>query len=168
MVQVLQAGDRQLICLELEPELVSKIARQVGFTCEVSESKRGLLAELRVEGREAPLLLFDAAEPANLGWFSRCQFYVDGHTGAVLQTPMYMANLKDSSGRPLSNSIRLQISKEIPVSFKVAGRQQVNEQVVYSVLASLLAALLETGVAICGGSLVKPLAGRIKELAGRN
>ncbi|HSW49339.1 MAG TPA: hypothetical protein VLH09_04150 [Bryobacteraceae bacterium] len=168
MAQVLQAGDRQLISLELDPELIAKIARQVGYACEVTDGKRGVLAELCVEGREAPLLLFDAAEPANLGWFSRCQFYVDGHTGAVLQTPMYMANQKDSSGRPLPNSIRLQISKEIPISYKVAGRQQVNEQVIYSVLASLLAALLETGVAICGGSLVRPLAGRIKDLAGRN
>ncbi|MFB3776575.1 MAG: hypothetical protein ACE141_03160 [Bryobacteraceae bacterium] len=168
MVQVLQAGDRQLISLELDPDLIAKIARQVGFTCEVTDGKRSVLAELRMEGRESPLLLFDAAEPANLGWFSRCQFYVDGHTGAVLQTPIYMANQRDSSGRPLPNSIRLQVSKEIPAGFKVAGRQQVNEQVVYSVLASLLAALLETGVAICGGSLVKPLAGRVRDMAGRN
>jgi hypothetical protein len=167
-MQVLKAGDRELIALELEPELVSKIARQVGFACEVSDNRRGVLAELRMEGREAPLLLFDAAEPANLGWFSRCQFYVDGNTGAVLQTPIYLANLSDSNGRPLPNSIRLQISKEIPASFKLAGKQQISEQVIYSVFASLLAALLETGVAICGGSLVKPLAGRIRDLAVRN
>ena len=168
MVQVVQAGGRQLISLELDPSLVSKIAQRIGFACEVTDGKRGLVAELRAEARQAPLLLFDAAEPSNLGWFSRCQFYVDGLTGAVLQTPIYVANLKDSGGRPVPNAIRLQIAKEFPASFRVAGRQQANEQVVYSVLANLLAALLETGVAVCGGSVVKPLAGRIKNLTGRN
>jgi hypothetical protein len=167
-MQVLEAGGRQLISLELDAELVSKIAQRTGFACEVTEGKRGLVAELRAEGRQGPLLLFDAADPSNLGWFSRCQFYVDGLTGVVLQTPMYLANLKDSGGRPLSNAIRLQIAKEFPAGFRVAGKQQVNEQVVYSVFANLLAALLETGVAICGGSVVRPLAGRTKNLAGRN
>jgi hypothetical protein len=167
-MQVLQVGGRQLISLELDPELVSKIAQRTGFACEVTEGTRGLVAELRADGREGPLLLFDAAEPSNLGWFSRCQFYVDGLSGAVLQTPIHLANLKDSGGKPLSNAIRLQIANELPASFRVAGRQQVSEQVIYSVFANLLAALLETGVAICGGSVVKPLAGRIKNLAGRN
>ncbi len=167
-MQVLEAGGRQFIELELDPELVSRIAERTGFVCELTDGKRGLVAELRAEGRQVPLLLFDAAEPSNLGWFSRCQFYVDGLTGVVLQTPMYLANLKDSVGRPLSNAVRLQISKELPAHFRVAGRQPVSEQVVYTVLANLLAALLETGVGICGGSVVKPLAGRIKDLAGRN
>jgi hypothetical protein len=167
-MQVLQAGGRQLISLELDPELVSRIAQQTGFVCEVTEGKRGLVAELRAEARQGPLLLFDAAEPSNLGWFSRCQFYVDGLSGAVLQTPIHVANVKDSSGRPLPNAIRLQIAKELPAGFRIAGRQQVSEQAIYSTFANLLAALLETGVAICGGSVVRPLVGRVKNLAGRN
>jgi hypothetical protein len=36
------------------------------------------------------------------------------------------------------------------------------------VLANVLAALVQTGIAICGGSVVKPLAGRIEGPAGRN
>ena len=46
-----------------------------------------------------PLLLFDAADPANLGWFSRCQFYLDCRTGSVMQTPLTVANKRDRAGR---------------------------------------------------------------------
>ena len=145
-MQVLKAGDRQIISLELEPELVTKIARQVGFACEVSDNKRGLLAVLRMEGRETPLLLFDAAEPANLGWFSRCQFYVDGRTGAVMQTPMNVANRKDRSGRPQTGSIRLLISKELPINFRLPGNQPMTENVFYPLLFNFLYALTRTGV----------------------
>ncbi len=127
-MHVVKAGDRELIALDLDPELVSKIASQSGFACKVSENARAVIAELTAESREGPLLLFDAADSANLGWFSRCQFYVDGHTGAVLQTPMYVGNLRDPRGRPMAQSVRLQISKEIPVGVKIAGRQQVSEQ----------------------------------------
>jgi hypothetical protein len=167
-MQVIQAGASQLILLELDPELVSKIAQQSGFNCKVTDSQRGLIAELTAEGREGPLLLFDAADPANLGWFSRCQFYVDGHTGGVLQTPLLIGNLGDRNGRPLANAIRVQISKELPAAFKLPGKQQVTEQLVYAVLANFLAALTQTGIAICGGSVVKPLAGRTEGAAGRN
>jgi len=167
-MQVFQAGNHQWISLELDPELVVKIARQSGFTCQLKESARGLVADLTAESREAPLLLFDAADPANLGWFSRCQFYADGLSGAILQTPMLIANLKDANGRPVPNSVRLQISKELPANFKLPGRQPVTEQVIYSVLANLLAALLQNGIGICGGSVVKPLAGRAEGVTGRN
>jgi hypothetical protein len=118
--------------------------------------------------RQAPLLLFDAADPGNLGWFSRCQFYVDGKTGAVLQTPMSLANQKDRSGRTLPGSVRLQITKELPASFRLPGKQAVTEQMVYAVLYNLLNALLNTGVGVCGGSIVKPLAGRTESIGTRN
>jgi hypothetical protein len=36
----------------------------------------------------------------------------------------------------------------------------VTEQTVYSVLNDFLGALLNTGVAVCGGSVVKAMAGR--------
>jgi hypothetical protein len=167
-MQVVQAGNSQLILLELDPELISKIAQQSGFACKITDNQRGLIAELTAQGREGPLLLFDAADPANLGWFSRCQFYVDGHTGGVLQTPLLIGNLADRNGRPLSNAIRVQIAKELPASFKLPGKQQVTEQLVYSVLANFLAALTQTGIAICGGSVVRPLAGRTEGTTGRN
>lgn len=148
--------------------MVSRIAAQAGFACKVNEHARGLVAELTAEAREGPLLLFDAADAANLGWFSRCQFYVDGTTGAVLQTPLFLANQRDARGRPMGQAVRLQIAKEIPLGVKIAGRQQVNEQVVYGVLANFLAALQQTGVAVCGGNVVKPLAGRIEESPNHN
>jgi hypothetical protein len=166
-MQVLQAGSQQLVFLELEPDLILRVAEQAGFTCKTTESPRALVAELAAEAREGPLLLFDAADPANLGWFSRCQYYVDGMSGAVLQTPFVLANVTDRSGRASGTAVRLQVIKELPAGFRLPGRQQVSEQLVYSVLASFLAALMQTGVAICGGSVVKPLAGRTEGTGGR-
>ena len=113
-------------------------------------------------------MLFDAADPGNLGWFSRCQFYVDGSTGAVLQTPLSVANLRDRTGRTVPNALRLQIRKELPASFRLPGKQAVTEQMVYAVVYNFLNALLNTGVGVCGGSVVKPLAGRTEHVGSRN
>src|SRR4051795_9889002 len=113
-MQVLQAGQHKLIFLELQPQMVAKIARDAGFETRAKDGQRHIQLDLSAPGRQAPLLLFDAADPSNLGWFSRCQFYVDGKTGAVLQTPISLANQKDRSGHTLPQSIRPQISKELP------------------------------------------------------
>src|SRR4030088_2348860 len=145
-MQFLKAGDHKFLLLELDPELVSNIVTQAGFEYRLEETPRSFNLDLYVADRQAPLLLFDAADPGNLGWFSRCQFYVDGRTGAVLQTPICVANQRDRSGRALPHSIRLQIAKELPSTFRLPGKQQVNEQMVYAVLYNLLNALLNTGV----------------------
>jgi len=167
-MQVLQAGNHKLILLEIDPDLVAKIAHQSGFICKVDDGERTVVADLTAENRQAPLLLFDAADPANLGWFSRCQFYVDGHTGSVLQTPIFLANLKDRSGRLQTKAVRLQIAKELPATFLLPGKQPISEQLVYAVLANLLGALLNSGVGVCGGPSVKPLAGRTEGIGSRN
>ena len=167
-MQVLQAGPHKLLLLELDREFIENIARQAGFEFRFEEESRRVLLDLNAESRQAPLLLFDAADPANLGWFSRCQFYVDGNSGAVLQTPIHLANQKDRSGHTLPHSIRLQIAKELPVSFRLPGKQEVSEQLVYAVFHNLLRALLNTGVGVCGGSAVKPLAGRTEAIGTRN
>src|ERR1700709_667944 len=122
-MQLLQAGSHKLILLELETEAVTAVAQQAGFETRVRESPQSIVLELTAENRDTPLLLFDAADPANLGWFSRCQFYVDGRTGAVMQTPISVANKRDRSGRNVFNSLRLRISKEIPASFRLPGKQ---------------------------------------------
>jgi hypothetical protein len=114
------------------------------------------------------LLLFDAADPANLGWFSRCQFYVDGRTGAVMQTPMSLANKRDRSGRAYPQAVRLSISKELPVTFRLPGKQSLTEQVLYSLLFNFLSALAQTGVAVCGAGAIRPLAGRTEAVGVRN
>jgi hypothetical protein len=44
----------------------------------------------------------------------------------------------------------------------------VTEHLVYAVFLSFLNALLQTGVGICGGPVVKPLAGRNETPAIRN
>src|SRR5574340_706087 len=103
-MQVLQAGAHKILLLELDPELVSNLAKQAGFDSKIADTDRALVLELSATEREAPLLLFDAADPGNLGWFSRCQFYVDARTGAVLQTPISVANQKDRSGHTLPHS----------------------------------------------------------------
>lgn len=167
-MQVLQAGPHKLIYLELEPEMVTNIARQAGFEPRLKDTPRLMQLDLSVPGRTAPLLLFDAADPANLGWFSRCQFYVDGRTGAVMQTPMSLANKKDRSGRAYPQAVRLSIAKELPVTFRLPGKQSLTEQVFYSLLFNFLSALAQTGVAVCGSGAIRPLAGRSETVGVRN
>ena len=110
-MQVLQAGRHKLILLEIDAPTVSAVAQQAGFETKLKESPRSILLDLIAEQRETPLLLFDAADPANLGWFSRCQFYVDGRTGGVMQTPISIANKRDRSGRNVSNGLKIRIAK---------------------------------------------------------
>jgi hypothetical protein len=167
-MQVLDAGPNKYLLLELDPEFVGNIARQAGFEFKLDNQQRVLSMDLSAAERQAPLLLFDAADPGNLGWFSRCQFYVDGSSGSVLQTPLSIANQRDRSGRTVPHAIRLQITKELPGTFRMPGRQPVNEQVIYAVLLQLLNALLNTGVGVCGGPTVKPLAGRTERIGPRN
>jgi len=168
LMQVLQAGEHKFLLLELDSEFVGNIAKQAGFAFKLEEGKRWLSMDLMAVDRQAPLLLFDAADPGNLGWFSRCQFYVDGQSGAVLQTPICLANQRDGTGRAVPNSVRLQIAKELPVSFRLPGKQPVTEQMIYAVLYNLLNALMNTGVGVCGGPVVKPLAGRSESIGARN
>lgn len=167
-MQVLQAGEHKLLLLELDSEFISGIAKQLGFEFRIDEASRSLMLDLSANDRQAPLLLFDAADPGNLGWFSRCQFYVDGTTGMVLQTPLSIANQRDRGGRTLPNAIRLRIAKEIPATFRMPGKQAVNEQLIYAVLYNFLNALMNVGVGVCGGNVVKPLAGRTETFGARN
>lgn len=167
-MQVLQAGRHKLILLEIDTTTVSTVAQQAGFCIKLKESPRGILLDLTAEQRAAPLLLFDAADPANLLWFSRCQFYVDGRTGGVMQTPMTVANKRDRAGRSLANGLRLRIAKELPATFRLPGKQPMTEQVCYALLNNFLQALVRTGVAVCGGGIVQPLAGRSDSPGPRN
>ncbi len=167
-MQVLQAGTHKLILLELETDLVASIARQAGFESKVKDSPRTLTVELTATERQTPLLLFDATDPANLGWFSRCQFYIDGRTGGVMQTPMSIANRRDRSGKAQVNSVRLSISKELPATFRLPGKQPITEQVFYALLFNFLNALSGSGVAVCGSGAIQPLAGRTERIGPRN
>ena len=167
-MQVLQAGDHKLLLLELDPDLVANVVKQAGFDFRMEDTARSVHLDLAASERQAPLLLFDAADPGNLGWFSRCQFYVDGRSGAVLQTPFSVGNSKDRSGHVLPHSLRLRISKELPASFRLPLKQPVTEQMVYGLLFNVLMALLNTGVAVCGAASVKPLAGRTEHVGARN
>jgi len=167
-MQVLQAGQHKLIYLELQPEMVASIARQAGFETRAKDGRRVIHLELNAAGRQAPLLLFDAADPANLGWFSRCQFYIDGRSGSVMQTPITLANKRDLGGRAHRNAVRLSISKELPANFRLPGKQPLTEQVFYHLLLNFLQALTKTGVAVCGNGAVEPLAGRTESVGVRN
>src|SRR5437868_11289621 len=149
-MQVLQAGQHKFILLELDTEIVTNVAKQAGFDIKIRDGSRTLSMDLTAAGRQGPLLLFEAADPANLGWFSRCQFYVDGRTGAVMQTPMSLANQRDRGGRAHRNSLRIGISKELPATFRLPGKQPLTEQALYALLFTFLTALMKTGVAVCG------------------
>ena len=153
-MQVLEAGPDKYLLLEVEPEAVANIARQAGFAIKIEDADRVMALELLASERFSPLLLFDAADPGNLGWFSRCQFYVDGKC--------------DRNGRTIPNAIRVQIMKELPSNFRMPNRQPINEQVVYAVLFNLLNALMDTGVGVCGGPTVRPLAGRTENIGPKN
>ena len=167
-MQVLQAGQHKLILLELQPEMVASIARQAGFETKAKDSSRAIQLDLTAPARQGPLLLFDAADPSNLGWFSRCQFYVDGRTGMVMQTPMTLANKRDRSGKAHANSVKLSISKELPATFRLPGKQALTEQVFYHLFLNFLNALANTGVAVCGSGSVQALAGRTESVGARN
>jgi hypothetical protein len=167
-MQVLQAGDQKLLLLELDGSILEGIANQAGFTVRSnSESPRMITLELSASRRQLPLLLFDASDPGNAGWFSRCQFYVDGKTGNVMQTPLRVGNLRDRAGRLQTNGVRIQLDKELPVRFRMPGQQLVNEQTIYAIFYNLLNALTEVGVALCGGGTVTPLSGRGNDARSR-
>jgi hypothetical protein len=166
-MQVLQAGEHKMLLLELEGSAVTTLFRQAGLECQMVETERSITIDAGAPGRQAPLLLFDAQDPGNLGWFARCQFYVNGQTGGVLQTPITIANQRDPSGFVLPSAIRLRIAKELPASFRMPNRQAVSEQMVYGVLEKFLEALMTTGVAVCGSGVVRPLAGRGESNAPR-
>ena len=167
-MQVLQAGQHKFIYLELQAEMVASIARQAGFETKVKDSRRTIHLDLSAPVREGPLLLFDAADPANLGWFSRCQFYVDGRTGGVMQTPMTLGNKRDRGGKALLTAVRLSICKELPVTFRLPGNQALTEQVFYHLFLNFLNALMKNGVAVCGAGSIQPLAGRTETVGSRN
>ncbi len=167
-MQVLQAGPEKYILLELESEALGGIASQAGFDLKMEERERAWIVDVTALDRPSPLLLFDASDPGNLGWFSRCQFYVDGASGNVLQTPIAIANLKDRRGNVTPNALRLHIAKEISARFKLPGRVAVNEQMIYQVFYNLLHALQNVGVGLCGGPSVRALAGRGENTALRS
>lgn len=159
-MQLFQAGATQFLLLELDHDLLLQGAREAGFDCDAGETPRNVLLHLTSPHDEGPLLLFDASDAANTGWFSRCYFYVDGLTGDVLQTPFTVANHFDKNGRINPRALTVQIRKELPLHFRLPGRQMASEKVVYAVLFNLLNALRHVGVGLCAPRVVKPLAGR--------
>ena len=64
--------------------------------------------------------------------------------------------------------MRVQLLKELPIGFRMPGRQPVTEQMVYAVFFNFLNALVDTGVGVCGGEVVKPLAGRTEAVGSKN
>ena len=167
-MKVLQAGQHQFIYLDLDLEMVVSIGRQAGFETKAQDFARTIQLDLSAPVRQGPLLLFDAADPSNLGWFSRCQFYVEGRTGGVMQTPMTLANKRDRSGKAQLHAVRLTICKELPATFRLPGNQPLTEQVFYHLFQNFLNALVKNGVAVCGGGSIQPLAGRTETVGSRN
>lgn len=159
-MQVLEAGGRQVMQLELDPDILRQAAEEAGFTCRAEARQRSIVLDLVAQEREAPLLLFDGADPANTGWFARCQFYVDARSGAVMQTPFFLANLPDAQGRPNPRGVRLQILTELPAHARLPGRQPVTEKALIGVYVTLLRGLMQNGIALCGQGAVQPLTGR--------
>ncbi len=167
-MQLLQAGKHRLLLLEYDMEQLAQVCQQAGFAVSIEETSLALTLDLTATERQVPLLVFDAAEPANLGWFSRCQFYIDGATGNVLQTPISVGNKRGPRGQLELEGVRLRLAKELPTGFKLPGRQNVSEQVIYGLLFNLLSAMLQAGVAVCGAGVFRPLHGRREPVGSRN
>ena len=157
-MQVLHAGSHQLILLELDSSLLLQGAKETGFECEVADSDRYVTLRIEATERDQPLLWVDAADPSLGNWFARCQFYVDGRSGMVLQTPFLVANSLDRRGRVEPQSLRVQIRKELPAHFRLPGRQPLSEKMLYAVLFNFFNALQKVGGGVCGGPLVTPVA----------
>lgn len=157
-MRFLQAGEQQLVALDPDEETIQQLIQQAGFKGEITHEERRIVLEVRAQDSNEPLLLFDACDSANLGWFSRCQFYVDGNSGVVLQTPLLLANCYDG-GELARGRVRVSLATELPAGFRLPGRQNLSEQVIYTLLYNLLGSLRDSGVAICGGTGVRPLAG---------
>jgi len=158
LMRFVEAGGRRLVALEPELEVVRGLVEEAGFECKLEERPRQLLLEIRPADDDEALLLFDAADSSNLGWFSRCQFYVDGYTGAVLQTPFTIANCREH-GEVATDRLQLALSTEVPVGLRMPGNLAVNERDIYGLLFRFLSAMLKTGVAVCGRGSVEALAG---------
>jgi hypothetical protein len=167
-MQLLQAGKHRLLLLEYDMDQLVQVCQQAGFAVSIEETSLALTLDLTATERQVPLLVFDAAEPANLGWFSRCQFYIDGATGNVLQTPISVGNKRGPRGQLELEGVRLRLAKELPTGFKLPGRQTVSEQVIYGLLFNLLSAMLQAGVAVCGTGVFRPLHGRREPVGSRN
>ena len=153
-----EARGRRLVALEPDHATLCSLSEQAGFSCVLEDRDRQIVLDLSLSNSPDPFVLFDAADPANLGWFSRCQFYVDGLSGRVLQTPLTIANSR-VGGRVQPDRLHVSLSTELPATYLLPGRQSVNEQVVYSLLFNFLTALRENGVAVCGRGSVEPLTG---------
>ena len=64
--------------------------------------------------------------------------------------------------------MRLSIAKELPANFRLPGKQPLTEQVFYALFFNFLTALVKNGVAVCGGGVIEPLAGRTESVGVRN
>ena len=157
-MRYVQAGEQRLVALEPDHDTLRQLVQQAGFACEITNERRRVSLVVRALEPSGPLLLFDASDPANLGWFSRCQFYVDALSGVVLQTPLLLSNCYD--GKELARDrLRISMATELPAGFRLPGKRSLTEQVVYALLFNLLGALKETGVALCGANGIRPLTG---------
>lgn len=157
-MRYVQAGDQQLIALDPDEDTLRQLVRQAGYSCKIVKETRRVSLDVRALESSGPLKLFDASNPANLGFFSRCQFYVDSNSGVVLQTPLQVANRFDG-GELVRDGLRVSMLTELPVGFRLPGRRSLTEQVVYALIYNLLTALQETGVAVCGTTGLRPLTG---------
>lgn len=157
-MRYVQAGEQKLVALDPDHDTLRQLVQQAGFSCEIKQERRRISLEVRPLEASGPLLLFDARDPASLGWFSRCQFYVDSVSGVVLQTPLLVSNCFER-GELVRDKLRISLATELPAGFRLPGKRSLSEQVLYALLYNLLTALRETGVALCGSEGLRPLTG---------
>ena len=168
-MQVLQAGQHKLIYLELEPEMVSSIAKQAGFDTKAKDRRarhhagphggRPAVAAAAVRcGRSGqPGMVF--ALPVLHGWPHRGGDANAHHPGEQARprrqarSAIPCASISPRNCRPASGC-------------RASSRSP--SRCLYALLFNFLNALMKTGVAVCGGDAVQALAGRTESIGPRN
>ena len=163
-MQVLLAGDHKFLLLELDPDFVANIAKQAGFEYKIEDTKRSLCLDLLAADRQAPLLLFDAADP--------------GQSGLVLALPVlcrrtirlraansHFGRQSEGSLRPHSAAFHPAPDRQGTARLVSSSRQTAGERADGLRRSPQPAeCAFEYGVGVCGGPAVKPLAGRTETI----
>ena len=77
-------------------------------------------------------------------------------------------NVTDLSDNELSPKLWEIIHGLLALRVSIGNTDHLSDRALYALLYNVLSALTKTGVAVCGGPVVQPLAGRTEGIGPRN
>jgi len=115
-------GAAQVIYLELQPEMVASIARQAGFETQGQGfAAHRIHLDLSAPVRQAAFAALRCGRSGQSRLVSPLPVYVARAHGAIMQTPMTLANkARTRGGKAQFHAVRLTICKKLPASFPAA------------------------------------------------